>query len=127
MIEITVYGSQLVAKEKMIMQWYKSLRKAYQTASSGDESIAGTACRKIECQPEYDRQNWMRIAQTIRRFSDWTSRVFETSLHYIVIGTSEEATDKKRQREEAIKQIDQMMELLQNKRKKLLQMKEKLD
>ena len=52
---------------------------------------------------------------------------FETSLHYIVIGTSEEATDKKRQREEAIKQIDQMMELLQNKRKKLLQMKEKLD
>lgn len=52
---------------------------------------------------------------------------FETSLHYIVIGTSEEATDKKRQIEEAIEQIDQMMELLQNKRKELLQMKEKLD
>lgn len=52
---------------------------------------------------------------------------FEISLHYIVIGTSEEATDKKRQIEEAIEQIDQMMELLQNKRKELLQMKEKLD
>ena len=52
---------------------------------------------------------------------------FETSLHYIVIGTSEEATDKKRQIEEAIEQIDQTMELLQNKRKELLQMKEELD
>lgn len=52
---------------------------------------------------------------------------FEISLHYIVIGTSEEATDKKRQIEEAIKQVDQMMELLQNKKKELLQMKEKLD
>ena len=52
---------------------------------------------------------------------------FETSLLYIVIGTSEEATDKKRQIEEAIEQIDQTMELLQNKRKELLQMKEELD
>ena len=52
---------------------------------------------------------------------------FEIALHYIVIGTSEEATYKKRQIEEAIKQIDQMMELLQNKKKELLQMKEKLD
>ena len=52
---------------------------------------------------------------------------FETSLHYIVIGTSEEATDKKRQIEEAIEQIDQMMELLQNKKTELLQMKEELD
>ena len=52
---------------------------------------------------------------------------FEISLHYIALGTSEEATDKKRQIEEAIEQIDQMMELLQNKRKELLQMKEKLD
>lgn len=52
---------------------------------------------------------------------------FETSIHYIVLGTSKEATDKKRQIEEAIEQIDQMMELLQNKRKELLQMKEKLD
>ena len=52
---------------------------------------------------------------------------FETSLHYIVIGTSEEATDKKRQIEEPIEQIDQTMELLQNKRKELLQMKEELD
>lgn len=52
---------------------------------------------------------------------------FETSIHYIVLGTSEEATDKKRQIEEAIEQIDQMMELLQNKRKELLQMKEKLN
>ena len=48
---------------------------------------------------------------------------FEISLHYIVIGTSEEATDKKRQIEEAIKQVDQMMELLQNKKKELLQSK----
>ena len=41
---------------------------------------------------------------------------FEISLHYIVIDTLEEATDKKQQIEEAIEQIDQMMELLQNKR-----------
>ena len=52
---------------------------------------------------------------------------FETSLHYIVIGTLEEVTDKKRQIEEAIEQIDQMIELLQNKKKEFLQMKEKLD
>lgn len=52
---------------------------------------------------------------------------FEISLHYIVIGTSEEATDKKRHIEEAIEQIDQMMELLQNKKKELLEMKEELD
>lgn len=55
------------------------------------------------------------------------AQFFEISLHYIVIGTSKEATDKKRQIEEAIEQIDQMMELLQNKRKELLQMKEKLN
>ena len=52
---------------------------------------------------------------------------FEISLHYIVIGTSEEATDEKRHIEEAIEQIDQMMELLQNKKKELLEMKEELD
>ena len=52
---------------------------------------------------------------------------FETSIHYIVLGTSKEATDKKRQIEEVIEQIDQMMELLQNKKKELLQMKEELD
>ena len=52
---------------------------------------------------------------------------FETSLHYIVIGTLEEATDKKRQIEEAIEPIDQMIELLQNKKKEFLQMKEKFD
>lgn len=52
---------------------------------------------------------------------------FEISLHYIVLGTSKDAADKKRQIEEVIEQIDQMMELLQNKKKELLQMKEKLD
>ena len=52
---------------------------------------------------------------------------FEISLHYIVLGTSEEATDKKRQIEEVIEQIDQMIELLQNKKKEFLQMKEELD
>ena len=52
---------------------------------------------------------------------------FETSIHYILLGTSKEATDKKRQIEEVIGQIDQMMELLQNKKKELLQMKEELD
>lgn len=52
---------------------------------------------------------------------------FEISLHYIVLGTSEEATDKKRQIEEIIEQIDQMIELLQNKKKEFLQMKEELD
>ena len=52
---------------------------------------------------------------------------FETSIHYIVLGTSKEATDKKRQIEKVIEQIDQMMELLQNKKKELLQMKEELD
>ena len=52
---------------------------------------------------------------------------FETSIHYIVLGTSEEAVYKKRQIEEVIEQIDQMMELLQNEKKELLQMKEELD
>ena len=52
---------------------------------------------------------------------------FETSIHYIVLGESKEATDKKRQIEEAIEQIDQMIELLQNKKKEFLQMKEELD
>ena len=46
---------------------------------------------------------------------------FETSIHYIVLGTSEEAVYKKRQIEEVIEQIDQMMELLQNEKKELLQ------
>ena len=61
-----------------------------------------------------------------------TSRTVKEAADVIVgwntaLGISEEATDKKRQIEEAIEQIDQMMELLQNKRKELLQMKEKLD
>ena len=52
---------------------------------------------------------------------------FETSLHYIVLGTSKDAADKKRQIEEVIEQIDHMIELLQNKKKEFLQMKEELD
>lgn len=47
-----------VAEEKKYYEIrHKSLRKAYQTASSGDELITGTACRKTECQLEYDRQD----------------------------------------------------------------------
>ena len=128
MTEITVYGFQSVAKEKNIMQYDtkasgKRIQQLRQEMNLSQEQLAEklnvsqNMIAKIECglrRPSVD-------------FLIELAEFFETSLHYIVLGTSKEATDKKRQIEEAIEQIDQMMELLQNKRKELLQMKEKLD
>lgn len=52
---------------------------------------------------------------------------FETSLNYIWLGVPAEQIDKKREIEEAIELIDQMAELLQNKKEELLQMKKELE
>ena len=52
---------------------------------------------------------------------------FETSLNYIWLGVPAEHIDKKREMEEAIELIDQMAELLQNKKEELLQMKKELE
>ena len=128
MTEITVYGFPFVAEEKNIMQYNtkasgKRIKQLRQEMNLSQEQLAEklnvsqNMIAKIECglrRPSVD-------------FLIELAEFFETSLHYIVIGTLEEATDKKRQIEEAIEQIDQMMELLQNKRKELLQMKEELD
>ena len=128
MTEITVYGFPFVAEEKNIMQYNtkasgKRIKQLRQEMNLSQEQLAEklnvsqNMIAKIECglrRPSVD-------------FLIELAEFFEISLHYIVIGTLEEATDKKRQIEEAIEQIDQMMELLQNKRKELLQMKEELD
>ena len=126
--EIIVYGFSSVAEEKNIMQYDtkasgKRIKQLRQEMNLSQEQLAEklnvsqNMVAKIECglrRPSVD-------------FLIELTEFFETSIHYIVLGTSKEATDKKRQIEEAIEQIDQMMDLLQNKRKELLQMKEKLD
>ena len=52
---------------------------------------------------------------------------FETSIQYLVLGVPAENMDKKREIEEAIELIDQMVELLQNKKEELRQMKKELE
>lgn len=118
----------VVAEEKNIMQYDtkasgKRIKQLRQEMNLSQEQLAEklnvsqNMIAKIECglrRPSID-------------FLIELAEFFEISLHYIVLGTSEEATDKKRQIEEVIEQIDQMIELLQNKKKEFLQMKEELD